>query len=480
MAADATAFRRIRLKLLPLSLAAALALPATAPAFADNAHAAIRAQHDARAGTWPQHAPKASAMARSGADFRPAKPLATCDDAGLRAAIAGAASGDMLDLTACSTITLTAGEIHINVDDLTLNGPGAGHLTIDGGATGYYYFNRIFDHTGAGTVSINGMTLADAHYIGYVPGDIVKGGCIYSAGSVSLSNAVLTRCMVDTITSDYALGGAIYARGDLTLVDSAVSSSTAFSPYNEAEGGGVFGRSNFDATDSSITDDKVVAPSSYAIGGGLVVLGSGDLHIERSTLSGNQAEFGGGAYVVTTGSVEIANSTISSNYASLYVGGAVLIPGATVANSTITGNTSASALLGVGIYGYDFTLQSSIVANNLDSAGMTMLDISAGSIGGAANLITSASSALPGDTIPDCPRLTALQDNGGPTLTHKLIEGSPAIDTGNNTIPLATDQRSTGFARTFGTKTDVGAYEWQGEPDDTLFRSAFEVRCDDY
>jgi hypothetical protein len=479
MAADTTVFRRIRVKLLPLSLATALALPSTMLAFANDAHPAVRFQHDGRAAPIAQPTSKSAALAPIAADH-PSKPLATCDDAGLRAAIAGAASGDVLDLTACSTITLTAGEIHVTVDDLTLNGPGAAHLTIDGGATGYYYFNRIFDHTGTGTLSINAMTLTDAHYIGYVPGDIVKGGCIYSAGSVSLSSAVLTRCMVDTITTDYALGGAIYARGDIALVDSAITSSTAFSPYNEAEGGGVFGRSNFDATDSSIAGNKVVAPSSYAIGGGLTVLGNGDLDIVRSTLSGNQAEVSGGAYVVTTGTVEIANSTISSNYASLYVGGAFLIPGATVTNSTITGNISGSTLLGVGLYGYNFTLQSSIVANNLDSADTMMLDVSAGSIGGAANLITSASSALPDDTIPDCPRLTALQDNGGPTLTHKLIEGSPAIDAGSNTIPVVTDQRSTGFARTFGTNTDIGAYEWQGDPDDTLFRSAFEVRCDDY
>lgn len=452
MEVDNTAFHRsIRMKLLPLGLAAALALPVATTAFASRAP-----------------------------DSMPApKPLATCDDAGLRAAIAGASSGDVLDLTACSAITLTAGEIHVNVDDLTLRGPGADHLTIDGSASSYY-FNRIFDHTGAGTLSIDGMTLDDAHYIGYSPGAIVKGGCIYSAGSVSLTGAVITGCMVDTITADYALGGGVYAAGDVTLVDSAVTSNTAFSPNNEAEGGGLFVRGTLNATDSSIAGNSVVAPMSYAVGGGVTVLGSGDVDILGSTLSGNEAEFDGGAYVNTTGSIEVANSTISSNVASLYVGGAGFIPGATIANSTITGNSSGSALFGAGIYGYHFTLQSSIVANNLDSAGTTMLDVSAGSIGGADNLITSASSAVPAGTIPDCPRLTALRDNGGSTLTHKLIGGSPAIDAGSNTIPLATDQRSMGFARTFGPKTDIGAYEWQGEADEAIFKSAFEVRCDDY
>lgn len=452
MAVDETAFHsRIRMQLLPLSLAAALALPATTISFASDARDSMRAT----------------------------KPLATCDDAGLRAAIAGASSGDVLDLTACSAITLTAGEIHVNVDDLTLNGPGADHLTIDGDASDYY-FHRIFDHTRFGTLSINDMTLADAHYIGFAPGAIVKGGCVYSAGSVSLSGAVITGCMVDTITADYALGGGVYALGDLTLDHSVVSLNTAFAPSNEAEGGGVFVRGNLRATDSWIHGNAVIAPTSYGKGGGLVVLGSGNVDIVRSTLSWNSADFSGGAYVNTSGSIEVVNSTISSNAASRYVGGASLLPAATLANSTVTSNLAENANFGAGIYAFDLTVQSSIVANNRDAAQTTMLDIFAGSIHGSDSLITSASSPVPDGTVVACPRLKPLQDNGGPTPTHKLIAGSPAIDEGNNAIPLATDQRSMGFARTFGTKTDIGAYEWQGEADETIFKSAFEVPCDDY
>jgi hypothetical protein len=36
------------------------------------------------------------------------------------------------------------------------------------------------------------------------------------------------------------------------------------------------------------------------------------------------------------------------------------------------------------------------------------------------------------------------------------------------------------FKRVFGASADVGAYEWQGELDDRMFRSAFEPRCDRY
>ena len=59
--------------------------------------------------------------------------------------------------------------------------------------------------------------------------------------------------------------------------------------------------------------------------------------------------------------------------------------------------------------------------------------------------------------------LGALADNGGPTLTHALLAGSNAIDTGASSCPddggadLMTDQR--GAARPFNTTCDIGAYE---------------------
>ena len=56
-------------------------------------------------------------------------------------------------------------------------------------------------------------------------------------------------------------------------------------------------------------------------------------------------------------------------------------------------------------------------------------------------------------------KLNPLSDNGGPTQTHALLPGSPAIDLGNNTDALATDQR--GQPRVVGERCDIGAYELQ-------------------
>jgi hypothetical protein len=65
-------------------------------------------------------------------------------------------------------------------------------------------------------------------------------------------------------------------------------------------------------------------------------------------------------------------------------------------------------------------------------------------------------------------------------MTHALLPGGPGIDTGNNTVPLVADQRGARHARVVGIKADIGAYEWQGELDDEMFKSAFETACDVY
>jgi hypothetical protein len=58
------------------------------------------------------------------------------------------------------------------------------------------------------------------------------------------------------------------------------------------------------------------------------------------------------------------------------------------------------------------------------------------------------------------PMLDVLANNGGPTQTHALLPGSPAIDAGANSLGLTTDQRGAGHSRSIGANTDMGAYEF--------------------
>ena len=64
----------------------------------------------------------------------------------------------------------------------------------------------------------------------------------------------------------------------------------------------------------------------------------------------------------------------------------------------------------------------------------------------------------PGDQTDKPAQLGPLADNGGPTLTHLPIVGSPLIDGGQCLPYVPTDQR--GVARPFGAKCDIGAVEW--------------------
>jgi hypothetical protein len=69
---------------------------------------------------------------------------------------------------------------------------------------------------------------------------------------------------------------------------------------------------------------------------------------------------------------------------------------------------------------------------------------------GEGNQVGSASS-------PIDPRLGPLADNGGPTRTHALLLGSPAVDAASTPDCPTTDQR--GVSRPQGAACDIGSYE---------------------
>ena len=75
----------------------------------------------------------------------------------------------------------------------------------------------------------------------------------------------------------------------------------------------------------------------------------------------------------------------------------------------------------------------------------------------------------PGDQINTDPLLGPLQDNGGPTFTHALLPGSPAINAGDPsfTPPPFYDQRGPGFYRVVNGRIDIGSFEVQAGPTPT-------------
>jgi hypothetical protein len=401
-----------------------------------------------------------------------------CTETWLRDALTNAADHDTITIPLdCSGISLTAGAIPIAVDNLTLVGPGADAFTLDGGAA-YGFHDRVLTHLGKGTLTISGMTIADAS-----PADdaTTKGGCISSEGTVDLVESVVTTCSLHTVNAS-ALGGAIYA-GTVNLHSSIVTANFAQSETNLVIGGGIFSLYGLDIEGSSVSDNIALAsPVSFSEAGGVSAAGSA-VKIVDSTVSGNEAMHFGGLLVSYGTSIEITNSTISGNKAAIKVGGAALYAPATISNSTIAFNTSGPDDTAPGILAGDqLTARSSIFANNTTAA-QDEIDVSvtSGAVDGEKNLIVASSGQTPPDTKTECPRLGPLADNGGPTKTHALLPGSPAIDNGENPLNLSFDQRQTGFQRTYGDskfKTDIGAFEWQGEAGDEIFQSRFEAACD--
>ena len=111
--------------------------------------------------------------------------------------------------------------------------------------------------------------------------------------------------------------------------------------------------------------------------------------------------------------------------------------------------------------GGELTVRDSVISGNVDTGreapdcvefGGTIRSLGRTLIG---NTTGCEYSPGPGDIVNRRARLSPLAHNGGPTLTHALRKGSPAIDKGRRCPRL--DQR--GVLRSLGRRCDLGAYE---------------------
>jgi hypothetical protein len=398
----------------------------------------------------------------------PTRQVANCNDGGpdsLRDVIGRSQSGDGVDLSAlaCSSITLTNGAIEIPQDNLRLLGPGAQALKIDGNNQ-----DRVLHHSGSGTLELRGLMLVNG-YSHYTPPSETfgTGGCLRSAGRVLGDDVVLAGCKAQT--SPYTcVGGGAFAL-DLELKNSIVSHNSCTSMLQTSAGGGL-GAGILVLDRTTVSDNIAAAPSGYSLGGGFAGLLTET--VTSSTVSGNRADRGGGAFFST---MTLTNSTISGNSA-FGKGGGLYGIYLQMFNSTVAfnANTTSAAPAAGGIYVIKRSeLESSIVSGNTQNSTPYDFGGVATLLVGANNLIGVSTIIPPLDTITDDPHLGPLQDNGGPTLTHALLPGSPAIDAGNNVADLADDQRGGGFARVSGASADIGAYETQAVGD-RLFASGFD------
>ena len=309
------------------------------------------------------------------------------------------------------------------------------------------------------------------------PFDEGIGGGISNDGTLTVEDSLITKNAASGPKYG-GYGGGIANYGTATVSNSLVSGNTASSASDDAAGGGIHNCGTLTVANSHITKNtaKTTSSSDSSYGGGVNNGGgpggcSGTASLSRSTISLNKAEFGAGVYN-DTGTVNMENSTVSGNKATFWGGGIFNDGTMTVSNVTITKNT---AKFGGGLYNSSgtTTLRRTLISGNKapSGAGPEVYNNTGNVVVNTSNLFGQKDNAgvahvFPGatDVIPasnvTTPKILspALKDNGGPTPTHALVLGSPALDQIASGAP-ATDQR--GVTRPQNGLSDIGAFEFE-------------------
>jgi hemolysin type calcium-binding protein len=427
---------------------------------------------------------------------------------------------DTIAINTTGTVTLLSVLPTIN-GSMTITGPGQTQFIVDAGDS----FQGL--KIQGGTVGISGLTIThgkcDNAGCGFTGGGLFnsggvvtltdvaithstsgsQGGGIYNTGTMTLNDSLvsLNTSTENGGTNAFADGGGIWNAGTLHLVLSKVSQNTASATgatsQNAPTGGGIFNhsigtltldRSTVDLNDATATADP--SGTTNAVGGGIV--NDGAMTLTRSTVSNNaatgivgtsNAAMGAGIFNGGTGAVTIDRSTVSGNSITgfdIHSGGGIDL---TAGSFTITSSTIAhnSALTGANLAIHSAVNLKNTIVSNPGGSGLNCSGIAATSQG--FNLADDASCNLIDSTDQPStdPMLAAsLAANGGPTQTHALMTGSPAIDQGLSSAGETIDQRGENRPEDFGgipdaiggDGTDIGAFELQDTtPPNTIIDS---------
>lgn len=411
--------------------------------------------------------------------------VVNCNDSGagsLRDALRNAISGDTIDLThlTCGRISLTTGTLAIEQDTLTLNGPGAGVLTIDG-----RHAYSIFNGTGSGTLAVQRMSIVNGamHRDDSDDGD-ATGACIHADGNLALNGVDIRHCEATGDGGRSAFGGAVWARGEIDLEHSTVSDSsvdTQGSGY--ARGGGLYASGGIFMVYSTLSDNFASSvAAARSVGGGAFIRGGAVIF--SSTISTNAADRSGGLALDDDAGnpASLISSTVSGNSARL-VGGISARSQLQLYNSTIAFNRSsvwtdsAGNHVAAGVHVVDaIRMNSTIVSNNVNAGAPSPTADLTGADGarffGHHNNVMACVMTCAADTSSGDPGLHPLQDNGGVTQTHLPAGGPWNALGGNNVDGVIWDQRGAGFRRASAAGwIDIGALQVDA---DGIFSDDFE------
>ena len=339
-------------------------------------------------------------------------------------------------------------------ESLNITGAGATQTTVQwvtANPSDPSQFDRLFDVTSAAAVvSMTGLKITG----GEVGGD---GGGIRSSGSLTLDSVLL---------EDHRAGnngGGIYNTGTLSIIDSTINSNTT-----QLNGTAIYSDS---ATGVTITD-SVITDNSGNIGA--IFNDAGTATVTGTTIKSNtmiRGVVGNGA----DGTMNVTNTTVSSNSGLVHSGfwnlGALTLTNATVAENTYgkhgTAEVGTGGLFNIG-ESSTAALKNAILDNGAHPENPSPPQECSGP--GISATGPNIIEEMTGCTVSGEPpttgdaQLRPLGDWGGPTPTHALTPGSPALDAGMSTGAPSTDQR--GFPRPVDgpdvdsvAAHDIGAFE---------------------
>lgn len=327
-----------------------------------------------------------------------------------------AGSTIFVDSSVSGTIILTSGVITVT-QPLTLVGPGSSVLTVSGADA-----QPILVIEETGQLTLSGLTLTNS-----------RGSAIRNTGGLTLTDAVVR----DSDSPGTGRGACLSSSGPLSVARVTFSGCSAF---NAGAADVVDGVATFDAV--TFTGNSTTGNSGAA----MIASSPQDVTVTNSTFSGNfvtGADRVGGAIGVfgdAQGNLILRHNTFFGNTAT-GDGGAIYMAAETsveIEGNLFAGNAALNAP--------DISVDA---LATLTSQGFNLLEDGTGS-----GLVDGENNDIVGQAAMVAP----LVNNGGPTETHALNPGSPAIDA----IPPAdcsvtTDQR--GEPRPVGSGCDIGSVE---------------------
>jgi hypothetical protein len=327
------------------------------------------------------------------------------------------------------------------------------------------------------------------------------------SGVGSLREAIANACPGTTITFDVSapaptVASPIALTGSaLTLIRDVTISGPGASTLTVSRTSGTDRIFNVDAGVTATIGGLTISGGQATQGGGIA--NQGTLTLDAVAVSGNTATAEGGGIYSTTGTLMVTNSTVSGNTA--VDGGGIYNNAALVmTNATVSGNTTTASGGGVLNNGASAQLTNvTVTANRADSDGnasgagggvansaaadnlllrntIVSANFAGSSPGTAADDVSGGSSATSAHNfIGGDARLGVLANNGGPTATHALLLGSPALEAGDNAFATASDQRGAPRIRDSAdvnaTETvDIGAFEADPTIEDITDKTTIE------